>query len=331
MARQSTHADSAPVVSVILPAYNRLTYLRASIDCVFAQTFTDWELVIADDGSGAETAAFLEAVAQRPRVRVLRLPHSGNPSAVRNAALREARGQYIAFLDSDDVWRPEKLDVQVKALRSDSSYRWSYTEVARIGPAGEPIVDASARIHASCQAPAFEHILTLETPIATPAVMVERRLLEEVGGFDEQQLHFEEYDLWLRLIQLSPVAVIAEPLCLVRSHVEHYTSDRVAVYEARARLLDKVAAVVESTSRLQTAVRSERAKNAVWLAKAYAHQHLRARALRTLWSSRHSIWERRYPLWRSVGLVLAYVLTPAWLYTLVRYCRRQRFLVMGRA
>src|ERR1700732_1465702 len=104
---------TAPVVSIILPTFNRLKYLRPAIDSVFAQTLADWELLIADDGSDEETRAYLEHLGGLPRVKLIWLAHSGNPSAVRNAALREARGDYIAFLDSDDVWLPSKLERQV--------------------------------------------------------------------------------------------------------------------------------------------------------------------------------------------------------------------------
>ncbi len=82
---------TTPTVSIILPTFNRLQYLRAAVDSVFGQTFEDWELVIADDGSDSETQAYLRDVARGPRVRLLSLPHSGNPPAVRNIALREAR------------------------------------------------------------------------------------------------------------------------------------------------------------------------------------------------------------------------------------------------
>src|SRR6185437_668849 len=91
-----------PLVSVILPTFNRLGYLQAAVDSVFNQTMRDWELIVADDGSDSETRAYLQSFAEKPRVRVLWLSHSGNPGAVRNAALQCARGEYVAFLDSDD-------------------------------------------------------------------------------------------------------------------------------------------------------------------------------------------------------------------------------------
>src|SRR5229473_5509224 len=128
---------TAPAISIILPTFNRLKYLRLTVDSVFAQTFVDWELLVADDGSDEETRAYLKGLESLPRVKLIWLSHSGNPSAVRNAALREARGDYIAFLDSDDMWMPTKLERQIDALRVSSDRRWIYTGYVRIGDAGE--------------------------------------------------------------------------------------------------------------------------------------------------------------------------------------------------
>src|SRR5258708_5276744 len=120
-----------PEVSIVLPSYNRLRYLRDAVDSVRAQTFRDWELIIADDGSGAETATYLAGLARVPQVTILRLAHSGNPSVVRNTAIRAAHGAFVAFLDSDDVWLPSKLELQIALHRSRPARRWSYTAMDR--------------------------------------------------------------------------------------------------------------------------------------------------------------------------------------------------------
>ena len=105
-----------PIVSVILPVRDRIAFLRTAVDSVFSQTHTDWELVIADDGSGPETRDYLRRLELDPRVRVLWREHTGNPAAVRNTALRAARGRYVAFLDSDDAFEPRKIELQLAAL-----------------------------------------------------------------------------------------------------------------------------------------------------------------------------------------------------------------------
>src|SRR5579863_9408144 len=117
----------SPTVSIVLPTFNRLHLLPASLDSVFAQTFTDWELIVADDGSDEATRDCLRRWAERPRVRVQWLEHSGRPAVARNAAIRSALGEYVAFLDSDDLWLPEKLARQLASLRNSAQCRWSYT------------------------------------------------------------------------------------------------------------------------------------------------------------------------------------------------------------
>ena len=109
-------SDGAPKVSVIMATFNRPQYLGPAIDSVLGQTMTDLELIIADDGSNDATRAVLRSLTADPRVHVLWREHCGNPAAVRNAALREARGEFVAFQDSDDVWLPQKLARQLEAL-----------------------------------------------------------------------------------------------------------------------------------------------------------------------------------------------------------------------
>jgi glycosyltransferase involved in cell wall biosynthesis len=118
---------SNPLVSVILPCFERLRFLRFAVDSVRAQTFPHWELIIADDGSGPAVHSYLQELASETRIRVVTLSHTGNPAAVRNAALRRAATEYVAFLDSDDVWLPRKLELQLASLRRRKECAWGYT------------------------------------------------------------------------------------------------------------------------------------------------------------------------------------------------------------
>lgn len=218
----SSRALRVPSVSVILPTFNRLNYLRSTIESVRTQTLPDWELIIADDGSEDETRAYLESVQSDRRIRLIWLPHSGNPAAVRNCAWRQARGEYLAFLDSDDEWLPTKLERQVASLRRSPFRRWSYTGYVIIDARGEPRADAAALRR--WQGPVLEPMLRHEVSIWTPAVVAERRLVEEAGGFDERLLVFEDYDLWLRLACRSDLDLIDEPLTRVRrEHDQHHS------------------------------------------------------------------------------------------------------------
>jgi glycosyltransferase involved in cell wall biosynthesis len=211
---------SPPTVSVILPVFNRLEYLRAAVASVFQQSFTDWELVIADDGSDDATKDYLKGL-RHPQVKVLWLVHSGNPAAVRNAALRDATGEFVAFLDSDDEWLPDKLATQVKVLRDQPQYLWCYSPIVHIDADGNVLPRISRRTVG--RGAAFERIARWEAAIAVPTVMVQRQLLERVGGFDEQRLLHEDYDLWLKLARESEVSIVGSALTRVRHHGSHYS------------------------------------------------------------------------------------------------------------
>lgn len=214
---------TAPVVSIILPVFNRLQFLRAAVASAFGQTFADWELVIADDGSTEATREYLRELARHPRVRVMWLPHSGNPGAVRNAALREATGEFVAFLDSDDEWLPDKLTLQLALLREQPRFRWCYSPIIHIDAAGNLMPRAAPARPAATQGTSFERIARWEAAIAVPTVIVQRQFLEQVGGFDERRLLHEDYDLWLKLARESEVGMVRTPLTRVRHHGDHYS------------------------------------------------------------------------------------------------------------
>lgn len=287
-----------PHVSVILPVFNRLEFLRSAVDSVLAQTLSDWELIIADDGSEAETAAYLGQLESLPRVTLIRLEHSGNPSAVRNAAVREARGKYVAFLDSDDVWDPAKLARQTAVLEGPTNRRWIYTGYVQIDEAGDPTDGPADKPWVPYDGWIFEPLLRLDASVATAAVLVERELLTQAGGFDEALLLFEHYDLWLRLARRSEIELIDEPLTQLRVHRQHYSRAGVAMAAGRYRLLQKMRReIVEPT--LHRLIDDLSARSALELASLCAETS-RVAAWNTLagvcWNVlRTPIWRRGLP------------------------------------
>ena len=269
-----------PSVSVILPTFNRTGFLRLTVESVFSQTHSDWELVIADDGSGEETRSYLRTLTD-PRVRILWLQHSGNPSKVRNAALAAAGGHYVAFLDSDDIWAAPKLQVQLAALRDHPECRWSYTACVRIDEAGRPLENARLRALVLRSGWIFEPLLKLEVAIAMPTVMARRDLIQEVGGFDELQLFGEYQDLCLRLALSSEAIAVDEPLCSVRAHREHYSSDRIAACASWMRLYEKMATIAP-TAQVRALCAQLRAESALRLARMHGGNGNHREALATL-------------------------------------------------
>ena len=299
---------TGPEVSVVVPTFNRPQYLRAAIDSVFAQTFTDWELIVADDGSEGETAAYLAALASRPKVKVLRLAHTGNPGAVRNAACRAAQGDYIAFLDSDDVWLPEKLALQIASLRAHPERGWSHTAFAVIDESGDLLRGARARWWPAVEGWILESLIKMEPVIATSSLIVRRRLLGQVGGFDRKLRMCEDYDLFLRIAGLTEMDGTRGTLLLKRRHAENYTDDAIAL-EDRGRALEKILAVSTDRS-LRTTLHRERAKVAAGLARSQAVGGGRWAALCTLARSSQYSWDCR-EWWVGGAKAAARAVTPA--------------------
>jgi glycosyltransferase involved in cell wall biosynthesis len=298
-----------PIVSVIMPTYNRLEFLRPALDSLEAQTFTRWELIVADDGSRPPTRTYLEQRAAPPRIRLIRMPHCGRPSVVRNAALRAARAEYVAFLDSDDLWLPHKLERQIASLRRHPQRRWSYTAFAVVDADGS--VRRAAAADERQSAPSgwiLERILNDRTVIALPSVLVSRQLLGELGAFDEALTMCEDDELWLRLAAASEIDGVDEPLTLIRRHGQHAGSDAIA-WRDRRRVFEK-ALRSNDDAHLTPLLRRLRAETAAGLARSQAAAAMRWSALTTLASSAHYSWRyRRW--WRGAARTLAVALAPA--------------------
>jgi glycosyltransferase involved in cell wall biosynthesis len=291
----------SPAVSIILPTFNRLAFLPAAIASAFAQTFTDWELIIADDGSSGDTSTYLKTLEDPPRVKVIWQSHSGKPAVVRNAALREAQGEFVAFLDSDDIWLPKKLETQIESLRRHAQRKWSYTRFDLVDEAGHPTASAAERIWPAPSGWILETLLTGGTVIALPSVVVARQALEELGAFDEELVMCEDDELWMRLAAHSEIDGIDAPLTRVRRHGEHAGNDIIA-WQDRRRIFEK-ALHASYGARVDSILRRLRADTSVGLARSHAVSGNRLRALTTLASSVQYDW--RYPTWWSGALKAA--------------------------
>jgi cellulose synthase/poly-beta-1,6-N-acetylglucosamine synthase-like glycosyltransferase len=189
----------APCLSIIMPVFNAAPTLRRALESLRRQTFRDWELVVADDGSSDETPAILAASArQEPRLRVVSLPHAGIVSAL-NSALALARGSLIARMDADDESHPERLAAQFEFLQLNPRIGLAGCLVAF---GGEARTAGGYALHVDW----MNRLLTpdeialnrfIESPFAHPSVVFRRALLEKHGGYQEGEFP-EDYELWLR-------------------------------------------------------------------------------------------------------------------------------------
>lgn len=307
-----------PLISIVMPTFNRVAYLRAAVDSVVSQTFQDWELILADDGSDAETLTCLRTFESLPRVRVLRLEHTGNPPVVRNAAIHEARGKYIAFLDSDDLWLPNKLSVQMTSLQRHPTLQWSVTRSVMVDGDQPDLARARPIQHVSAEQPVLDQILKADASIAQSSVVASRASLAEVGGYPEDLPVCGDYELWVRLAVRSEPDIVDETLALVRRHTQHHSSDLVALLDLQ-RFLERTRSS-GIAPHLDAVLRARVASVSAGIARNYAITKDRKNVLRTVLSSAPRAF--RYRDWRRItakALVLAFAPSP-----LVEIMRKHR-------
>lgn len=244
MSNQCT-ATGSPAVSVIIPTRDYARFLPAAIGSLSAQTFQDWECIVVDDGSTDETEEVLHRLTnQEPRLIYVRQRASG-VSAARNEGLRKARGEFIQFLDADDLLAPNKIETHVNALRSDAEAAIVYGQsryfddgaptILRMRPRDDPtatgnVVDRPGTVTLSQ--------LVETNPMTIEAALARKSVLDRVGGFDESLERMEDWDLWLRCAMTGARVNFVEAddaMVLVRVHASS------ASYEMTPMLVSMIA------------------------------------------------------------------------------------------
>ena len=194
-----------PVLTIIIPTYNRADFLRESIHSVLSQTFADYELIVVDDGSSDHTE---DVVREFPKIRYVACSENSGVSHARNLGIKLARGRYVCFLDSDDLWIKNKLEVQIRWMEAHTDCQVCYTDEiwirkgVRVNPMNK---------HRKYSGDIFSHSLSL-CIVSPSSVLMRSSLFDEVGLFDEGLPACEDYDLWLRISLKYPVHFIAEKL-----------------------------------------------------------------------------------------------------------------------
>lgn len=206
----TNQSRSAPTVSVVIPAYNAVAFLPRAVESVLGQTYSDFELIVVDDGSTDETPQVMEEY--EDDVRYVRKENGGSASA-RNRGIREARGEYIALLDADDVWLPEKLERQMELHRTDPDLMWSYTNWLQVDQETGETIHRSDQIMENQGGDVLRPLIgRLFIP---PSTQVFRRdVFEDVGTYDESDLHLtsEDWEFSLRVAEKYPIGYLDQPL-----------------------------------------------------------------------------------------------------------------------
>jgi glycosyltransferase involved in cell wall biosynthesis len=202
-----------PTASVVVPTHDRNDLLLRTLASVIGQTDVEFEVVVVDDGSTQDVAAAVATLADE-RVRVIRNERSEGVARARNRGLEETRGEWVAFVDDDDLWAPDKLASQLQAL-ARTGRRWAYT--------GAVNITASAQVIGGAPPPPPEEVAASlprrnTVPGGGSNVVAARSLLDEVGGFDPTLYNTEDWDMWIRMARAALPAWVGRPLLAYRVH-----------------------------------------------------------------------------------------------------------------
>lgn len=218
-------------VSIIIPTFNRLAFLKKAIASIECQTCQDFELIIVDDGSTDETPSYLKTLSHT----IILLQRNKGVSFARNQGIKVARGRYIAFLDSDDIWCPMKLEVQLDFHNKNPSIGFSYSDEQWFRDNNRVKIPKKYQKPVSVQ---FEDLLKY-TFIGPSSVMIKRSVLDEVGLFDESFAVCEDFDLWLRIACTSSMKLVPEVYFEKHTNAEQLSMAGYILDAFRIRALQK--------------------------------------------------------------------------------------------
>lgn len=223
-----------PKVSVIMNCYNSSTYLREAIDSVYAQTYNDWEIIFWDNASTDYSAEIAKSYDEKLRYfhaeKTVPLGHA------RNLAIEKARGEFIAFLDCDDVWMPEKLEKQVRFLESHNDVAMVYSAITSIDENGR-LIENYLKNQKFYRGYIFEKLLVYNF-IAILTVVMRKKVLDNIGLFNENYLIDEDYELFLRVSEAFKIDFINEPLAKYRIHGDNLCKKTDILVKEQNQIID---------------------------------------------------------------------------------------------
>jgi glycosyltransferase involved in cell wall biosynthesis len=217
------------LITVIITTCNRPAFVVEAVESVFAQTYSPIDVIVVDDGSGPDTATALAPYMSR--IRYIYQSKSG-PAAARNRGLRDARGEFLAFLDDDDKWMPEKLHRQVEYLNRHPEVGLLHTETLRWNYRTGCFEKKKGSIRDRYVGRCFDLLFFYGNSIIPSTVLIRRQCVERIGFFAEEFLHVaDDYDYFLRISKQFPVGFISEPLIFYRLHDNNISKNMLAIAE----------------------------------------------------------------------------------------------------
>jgi glycosyltransferase involved in cell wall biosynthesis len=252
-----------PKVSVIIPTYNSARYLGDAVDSVLAQSFTDFEVLVIDDGSTDDTASLMCQYSSP--VRYIR-QENGGVSRARNRGIDESSGRYVAFLDADDTWHRNKLERQLSALDQNCDYQACYSAFT-IGD--NDLSPLETRRSKRCGS-TIEDLLLRGNVVGTPStVLCDRSLFKVTGGFDPETSQCADWDMWVRLASQTNFLYLDESLVTYRQHDANMSRNAGLLERDSVRVLEKGFAMSELTEEQRGRRRAAFARNYMVVAGTY--------------------------------------------------------------
>ncbi|WP_406695897.1 glycosyltransferase family A protein [Singulisphaera sp. Ch08] len=282
-----------PLISTVIPAYNYERYVTAAVESALAQSYPHQEVIVVDDGSTDETRKRLAPY--EGRIRYLYQENRGL-SAARNSGIRAARGEFVAFLDADDLWHPEKLATQVRYLMGHPELALlaaSHRVIGGgdIGRFDWPRVDGSQPIVAR---PVSFDELVVGSRFGACAVVARKWCFQEIGMFDESLRSAEDLDMWIRIASRFPVAMLDVPLWLYRIHGTNMHDSTARMELNTLRMIDKVFEEPGALSRSSLLKRKALANISINLAYGYRDSQTYGMAVSRIARS-FLLWPFPYP------------------------------------
>ena len=209
------------MVSILMCTYNREQYLKRAIDSVIAQTYTEWELIIVDDGSTDNTEQLVASYPD-PRIRYIKMDKNRFYCYAANYGLQNCRGDYVAFQNSDDEWLSDKLEKQMRFMEEHTEAGACFTEVTLIDNEGNDLSERCLPMeklfenHYEDQKDWMHFFLFLGNCVCHPSALVRKKVMDEVGGFNLMYCQLADFDLWVRIVTEHPIYVLPEKLIRFR-------------------------------------------------------------------------------------------------------------------
>lgn len=301
-----TQIAPAPTVSVIMPVYNGRAYLRDAVDSVLAQSYRDFELIAIDDGSTDDSPQILAEYGDR--IVLVQDGRGGSAAIARNKGLRVARGRFVAFIDQDDLWLPEKLARQVAFMDAHPEFGLSFTSLKML-QGTRTQHDDFYRSRPDLSTTPTTRSLFLRNSIYMPTPIARRAIVEAVGGLDERLKMTDEFYLWLKMSLVTQIGFIPEVLAVYRWHDHNTSRDHtqllVREYETLALFVSEYPVAIPTIGR--RTVGRKIADQAYSIAYKYRGEGQLVEARRWLkaairwdpWDWKHYVRLLRYTTWLS--------------------------------